>query len=57
MRNYYEYWYKRTIKDGLKAIKIVLGLGITVLLAESTNLPLAILFFGYVLTDSLITKN
>lgn len=57
MRNYYEYWYKRTIKDGLKAIKIVLGLGITVLLAESTNLPLAILFFGYVLIDSLITKN
>lgn len=27
MRNYYEYWAKRFIKDGLKAMKIVIGLG------------------------------
>ena len=57
MRNYYEYWSKRFIKDGLKSIKLILGLGITFLLADAINLPISILFFGYVLTDTLINKS
>jgi hypothetical protein len=57
MRNYYDYWYKRFIKDGLKAMKIVIGLGLVVALGYSVNLPTAILFFGWVLVETLIEKN
>jgi hypothetical protein len=57
MRNYYEYWYKRFLKDGLKAIKVVIGLGLSVSLGYSVNLPVGILFFGWVLIESLIEKN
>jgi hypothetical protein len=55
--NYFQYWYKRLIKDGLKAIKTVIGLGIAVALWYSVNLPIGIMFFGYVLVDSLIDRN
>jgi hypothetical protein len=57
MRNYYEYWAKRFIKDGLKAMKIVIGLGLVVALGYSVNIPTAILFFGWVLVETLIEKN
>ncbi len=57
MRNYYEYWYKRFLKDGLKSIKVVIGLGLSVSLGYSVNLPIGILFFGWVLVESLIEKN
>lgn len=55
--NYFQYWYKRMIKDGLKACKTVIGLGIAVGLWYSVNLPIGIMFFGYVLIDSLIDRN
>lgn len=57
MRNDLNYWYKRYIKDGLKAMKLVVGLGISVVLANSVNFPLAILFFAFVLLESLIERN
>jgi hypothetical protein len=57
MQNHYEHWYQRFIKDGLKASKIVIGLGLSVALGYSVNVPIGILFFGWVLTDSLIDKN
>jgi hypothetical protein len=57
MRNYFDYWYKRTLKDGLKAIKIVIGLGLSVGLGYEVSLPIGIMFFGWVLTESLIEKN
>lgn len=57
MKNYFDYWYKRTIKDGLKAIKIVIGLGIAVSLWYSVNLPIGIMFLGYVLVQALLDKN
>lgn len=57
MRNYFEYWYKRTIKDGLKAIKIVIGCGISVVLGMQVSLTLGILFAGWVLVESLIERN
>ena len=57
MKNYFDYWYKRTIKDGLKAIKLVIGLGLSVSFGYSVNLPIGIMFFGWVLIESLIEKN
>jgi len=57
MRNYYEYWSKRFIKDGLKAMKIVIGIGLSFSLGYSVNLPIGILFFSWVLIETLIDKN
>jgi hypothetical protein len=57
MRNYFDYWYKRTIKDGLKAIKTVIGLGLSVALGYSINLPIGILFFSWVFIETLIDRN
>lgn len=57
MRNYFGYWYKRTIKDGLRAMKIVIGLGLTFAFANEISLPVGILFFGWVLVETLIEKN
>ncbi len=57
MRDYFDYWYKRTIKDGLKAIKTIIGLGLAVSLGYYLNLGIGILFFGWVLVESLLDKN
>lgn len=57
MRNYFDYWYKRTLKDGFKAIKLVIGLGLSVSFGYSVNLIVGISFFGWVLIGSLIEKN
>ena len=57
MKNYYEYWYKRFVKDGLKACKTIIGIGIAVALWYSVNLPIGILFFGWVLVEALIDRN
>lgn len=57
MKNYFDYWYKRSIKDGLKAMKLVIGLGLSVSFGYSVNLPIGIMFFGWVLIESLIEKN
>jgi hypothetical protein len=45
MRNYFDYWYKRTLKDAFKAIKIVIGLGLSVGLGYEVSLPIGIMFF------------
>ncbi len=57
MRNYYEHWPKRFIKDGLKACKTIIGLGLAFGLGYSVNLPIGILFFGWVLVEALIDRN
>ena len=57
MKNYFSYWYKRTIKDGLKAIKTVIGLGLAVGLGYEVGLEIGIMFFGWVLVESLIERN
>ncbi len=57
MRNYFDYWSKRFIKDGLKAIKSIIGIGLAVSMGYSINLPIGILFFSWVLVESLIDRN
>ena len=57
MKNYYEHWAKRFIKDGLKACKTIIGLGLAVGLGYEINLPIGILFFMWVLVEALIDRN
>lgn len=57
MNNYFTHWYKTIIRNGLKSIKLVLGLGISVATAASVNLIIGILIFGWVLVDSMITND
>jgi len=57
MKNYYNFWLKQIISDALKAIKLIIGLGLSVGIGYSVNLPIGIMFFGYILVDSLINKN
>ena len=57
MKPYFDYWYKRTIKDGLKAMKLVIGLGLAFGLGYSVNLTIGILFFAWVLVEALIDRN
>lgn len=57
MRNYFDYWYKRTIKDGLRGMKIAIGLGLAFAFGNEISLPVGILFFGWVLVEALIEKN
>lgn len=57
MNNYFTHWYKTIIRNGLKSIKLVLGLGISVATAVSVNLIIGILIFGWVLVDSMIAND
>lgn len=57
MKNYFNYWYKRTLRDGFKAIKTVIGLGLAVGLGYEVGLPIGILFFGWVFMEAMIDKN
>ena len=57
MKNFYEFWAKRFLRDGIKSIKLVLGLGLAFSLGYSVNLTVGILFFGWVLMESLLDKN
>ena len=57
MNNYFTHWYKAIIRNGLKSIKLVLGLGISVATAVSVNLIIGILIFGWVLVDSMIAND
>jgi len=57
MKNYYSFWSKRIISDALKAIKLIIGLGLSVGIGFEISLPIGFMFFGYVLVDTLIDKN
>ncbi len=56
-KSYYEFWAKQFLKDGMKAIKTIIGLGLVVTLSYYINLGVGILFFGWVLIESLLDKN
>jgi hypothetical protein len=55
MKNYYNYWAKRYVNDGLRFIKLIIGLGLTVAFGIK-SLPIGALFFGWVLVETLIEK-
>lgn len=57
MRNYFDYWYKRTLKDGLKSMRTVVGLGLSVTLGFLVHIVVGILVFVYVLLDTLVDRN
>jgi len=57
MNNYYKFWSNRIISDALKAIKLIIGLGLSVGIGFEISLPIGFMFFGYILVDSLIDKN
>lgn len=56
MDNFYNFWGKRFINDGLRFIKIIIGIGLSVSFAVSLNLPIGIMFFGWTLVEALQEK-
>jgi hypothetical protein len=54
--NFYNDWAKRIINDGLRFIKIIIGIGLSYSLGLSLSLPVGILFFGWVLVEALQEK-
>lgn len=57
MNNFYNFWAKRFVNDGLRFIKIIIGIGLSVSFGISLNLPIGILFFSWVLVEALQEKN
>jgi len=56
MKNYYRYWADRYVRDGLRFIKLIIGLGLTIIFAYEINLIAGALFFGWNLVEALIEK-
>jgi hypothetical protein len=56
MNNFYNFWAKRIINDGLRYIKTIIGIGLSVSFAVSLNFPIGIMFFGWVLVETLLEK-
>lgn len=56
MNNFYNFWAKRFINDGIRFIKIIIGIGLAFSFYVSLNLPIAILFFLWVLVETLQEK-
>lgn len=54
--NYYKFWTKKILNDGFRFIKIVIGIGLSFCFAKYLNLVTGILFFGWVLVESLKEK-
>jgi hypothetical protein len=55
MNNYYDFWSKKIIRQGLKAIKITIGLGLAFTFFLDNRL-IGGLFFGWILIESLLDK-
>ena len=53
MKTYYDFWAKRLVKDALRYIKLILGIGLSVSFFVSLNFPIAIMFGAWVLVDTL----
>jgi len=54
--SYFNFWSKRLIKDALRYIKLVLGIGLSVSFYVSLNFPIALMFMAWVLVDTLKDK-
>jgi len=55
MKNYYKYWADRYVKDGLRFIKTIIGIGLSVSFGIQ-SFPIGVMFFGWVLVETLIEK-
>lgn len=55
-KNYFNFWAKRLVKDALRYIKLILGIGLSVSFYITLGLPVAFLFMCWVLTEALIEK-
>ena len=55
MKNYYKYWADRYVKDGLRFIKTIIGIGLSVSFGIQ-SFPIGLMFFGWVLVETLIEK-
>jgi hypothetical protein len=55
MKNYYKYWADRYVKDGLRFIKTIIGIGLSVAFGIQ-SFPIGVMFFGWVLVETLIEK-
>jgi len=51
MKNYLQYWTSRFIKDGLRQIKFVTGLGISFIVANEIHFILGLFTLIYVTVD------
>ncbi len=56
MNNFFNFWAKRLIKDALRYIKLILGIGLSVSFYVTLNFPIAFLFMAWVLVDTLKDK-
>lgn len=56
MNNFYNFWAKRLIRDSLRYIKLVIGIGLSVSFYVTLNFPIAVMFMGWVLVDTLKDK-
>ena len=53
--NYFNDWSKRFIGDGLRSIKLVLGLALSFIFAQQ-NFILGLIFFAWVVVESFLDK-
>jgi hypothetical protein len=56
MNNFYNYWAKRIVNDGLRFIKIIIGIGLSYSFGLSLSIPIGIMFLGWVLVEALQEK-
>lgn len=56
MSNFNNFWAKRFVHDGLRFIKIVIGVGLSFSFALSLNLAIGIMFLGWTLVEALLEK-
>jgi hypothetical protein len=54
MNNYYKHWGKLILKNGFKAIKNVIGVGLAFSFGVTIHPIVGILFFAWVLMEALI---
>ena len=55
-QNYYSFWAKRYVKDGLRAMKLIMGMGIAFAIGDKLGFGYGLMIMGYVLIEALQEK-
>lgn len=55
-QSYYSFWVKRYVKDGLRFMKLAVGMGLAFALGDKLGFGYGLLVFGYVLIEALQEK-